>query len=73
MISVLILSGLWQLKHMKAVRAGAKAPCRQIVKSPWQKCEAPSVKGVSQPFKVSERNVWIREPNEGNERWSVPA
>jgi hypothetical protein len=35
-VVVIILSGLWQVKHMNAEQAGAEALCRPIVKSPWQ-------------------------------------
>lgn len=37
------------------------------------KCEAQAAYGVSQPYKLQERNVWIGNPNRGNERLAVPA
>jgi hypothetical protein len=35
--------------------------------------EAQTAYGVSQPYNLHERNVWIGNPNRGNERLVVPA
>jgi hypothetical protein len=71
--SVLSSSGLSQLGRRNEESAGAEALCRQIVGLPWQDMRLKLSKGVSRPLKASERAVWIREPNRGNERLAVPA